>query len=72
MSPETVWADLKRLINEKVVASCCLFILLNNITKLRYLLLNVTLTLNSKDTLFWIYVYINTFLCFVDGVGFGV
>ena len=25
MSPETCWADLRRLINEKVVASCLLF-----------------------------------------------
>jgi len=25
MSPETCWADLNRLINEKVVASCWLF-----------------------------------------------
>ena len=25
LSPETRWADLKRLINEKVVASCWLF-----------------------------------------------
>ena len=25
LSPETCWADFKRLINEKVVASCWLF-----------------------------------------------
>ena len=29
LSPETFWANLKRLINENVVASCLLFTLLN-------------------------------------------
>ena len=35
MSPETCWADLKRLINEKVVASCWLFTSLYSHIKLQ-------------------------------------
>ena len=46
MSPETCRADLKRLINEKVVASCWLFTLLSNF-RFGYSLRRITGTLRE-------------------------